>query len=119
VISSFQFKGKDLHPFSEGRRSVAQALGLHAFQGKPPTLFDMHAIIYLCISTPKRLSVAYREPDNFLAEVMEWADNNITPEDYESEAALVREIIENAFKTRAIPKRDDSLLSPDELDPNL
>jgi len=50
---------------------------------------------------------------------MEWADNNITPEDYESEAALVREIIENAFKTRAIPKRDDSLLSPDELDPNL
>lgn len=117
MITTFTFKGIELRPFSEGRRSVAMALGLHCFQGKKPTLMDMHLIIYVCLSDPQKLAKAYREPDQFIVEAMDWVDKNITPADYEAEANVVKEMMTLIDQARVVPKRDDAdIAHPD--DPN-
>lgn len=119
MIQTFSFKGRELLPFSQARKDVAQALGLHCFQGKPPTLMDMHLIIYVCFCDSKRLAKAFREPDPFIEEAMEWVDKNITHDDYAVETALLRDIMEQTEKARVVPKKDETLApDPLDLDPN-
>lgn len=120
MLTTYSFKGRELLPFSQARKDVTQALGLHCFQGKTPTLMDMHLIIYVCFCDAPRLAKAYRDPDPFIEEAMAWVDKNITPEDYEVEANLVKDMMLKIEQSRVVPKKDETtLIDPTELDPNL
>jgi len=118
MLTTFQFKGQTLLPFSQARKDVAQALGLHCFQGKPPTLMDMHLIIFVCLSSNARLVKAYREPDPFIEEAMVWIDANVTPDDYQAESQLVKDLVEKVEKARVVPRADDGIPTAEDIDPN-
>jgi hypothetical protein len=98
---SFEWKGEELQPFSEARRAVASSAGVRMFGDAPPSLLDMHILLYILIAPRKELAKAHRNPDAFIEKVMEWADKNITPADYEEEAAMIKGVLENAFSTQA------------------
>jgi hypothetical protein len=98
--SSFEFKGQELKPFSEGRRSVAFSIGVRVGGDPGPTVADLHALMYICICPKSELAKAHRNPDWFWGKVLDWADANITPEDYEEEGRIVRRMLEAAFATR-------------------
>jgi hypothetical protein len=98
--AEFEFKGKELQPFSEGRRSVAFSIGVRMGGDPGPTITDMHAIIFICLTDKKELSKAHRNPDAFWEKVLDWADANVTPQDYETEGNLVAKILKAAFTTR-------------------
>lgn len=98
---TFEWKGKQLQPFSEARRAVAMSIGVRMGGDPAPSILDIHALIYILLCEKKDLVRAHRDPDAFMAKVLDWADANITPADYEAEASLVRDCIANAFSTRA------------------
>lgn len=117
MISTYSFKGKDLFPFSAGRRDVAMSLGLRCFSGAKPTIMDMHTILFICTCPAGKLSKACLNPDGFFEDVLKWVDDNISVEDYETEASLVAQILTNAFKHQAVPKPSDLPEGMDD-DPN-
>ncbi len=98
--SEFDFKGKELKPFSEGRRSVAFSIGVRMGGDPGPTVTDMHALIFICLCDKTELAKAHRNPDAFWGKVLEWADANVTPADYEAEGRIVKRMLEAAFATR-------------------
>jgi hypothetical protein len=102
--SEFEFKGQELKPFTEGRRSVAYSIGVRMGGDPAPTVTDMHALLYICICNPKELSKAHRNPDAFFGKILEWVDKNITPDDYEEEGRIVKRMLDaaNATKVREI-----------------
>ena len=107
---TFEFKGKDLQPFSEGRRAVAMSIGVRMGGDPAPSLMDVHALLFILLCSDKKvLAKAHRDPDTFWGKIIDWADATITPADYEEEARIVKEVIENAFSTRAVPLDDGNI----------
>lgn len=115
--ATFEFKGRELEPFSEGRRAVAASIGVRFNSGDDsdsgPRKFetcitDIHAIIFICQCDKKTLSRAHRDPDGFWAKVLEWADENITPADYQAEADVASRILQAAFSTQVEGVRDET-----------
>ena len=114
--AEFEFKGKTLHPFSQGRMRTAFSIGVRmGGESGNPTLSDIHAILFICLSEPKFLSKSHRDPDGFWQKLDEWVDENITASDYDEEAKLVKAILEAAFQTKAEPVTDISDLGGDNL----
>lgn len=98
---TFEWKGKPLFPFSQGRLRSAFSIGVRMGLGDAPTISDIHAILFICLSTPEALASSHRKPDAFWQLIDAWVDTNITPADYEAEANLVKEILQAAFATKA------------------
>ncbi len=98
---TFEWKGRELYPFSEGRKAIAMSIGVRMGGGEAPCLTDIHAILFICLSDFKTLAPGHRNPDALMEKVLEWADGEIKPEDYADEADLAKRILENAFSSRA------------------
>jgi len=106
--STFEWKGKALHPFSEGRRSLALSIGVRIFNPKVTEeqrneglLMDCHAILYLCAHSFETISIGHRQPDRIWSNIMEWSEQNVKQKDYQAEIELVGEILKDAFSERA------------------
>jgi hypothetical protein len=98
---TYEWKGTELQPFSEARRSVAMSVGVRLGGDLPPSILDIHILLYILLSDKKELVKAHRNPDAFISSVLDWADKNITPADYEEEAKVVGEVIRNSNITAA------------------
>lgn len=108
--ATFEFKGRELEPFSEGRWATAVSIGVRFSgaddsdddkkKGRATCITDIHAIIFICFCDRKALSKAHRDPDGFWEKVLAWADENVTPADYAEEAQLAARILETAFATQ-------------------
>jgi hypothetical protein len=115
-----EFKGKELKPFSEGRRAAAQRLGVKILSGvQMPenglyegALWDCHTILWLCLSEPVEVILAHKSPDKAMVRIMEWADENITPSDYNEELQIVGKILTETFSTKVIPTTGEELPDP-------
>lgn len=103
-----EFKGQELAPFGEGRRSVAFSIGVRMSAEPKPTVTDMHAIIFICLASKSDLAKAHRNPDGFWEKILVWADANVSPADYENEGFIVRKILEAAYATKVEEIRDPS-----------
>lgn len=108
---SHTFKGKELFPFSEGRRANAQLLGVKLFNGKvqsegdngmyPGFIADCHIILWLCSNDYRAIVKAISQGDESAKiAVAEWADENISLTDYEEMLSVVTAIIQDAFSAR-------------------
>jgi hypothetical protein len=102
----FEWKGKTLYPFSEGRKAITQAVCPCMKGGGEASIVDAHILLFIGLHGYKVLSVGQIRPADLIERVLEWADSNITPADYEAEAVLVKEIIDHAFATKATTVAD-------------
>lgn len=128
----FEFKGQELQPFSEGRRMVASAIGVRmggvpkeddgdgdgTTEAQPdeskkrryaPTQADVFAIIFICLTNDKKiLRSAHRDPDGFWGLVMDWADANVTPANYEEAGTVAAKLLMAAFANQVEPVPEET-----------
>lgn len=102
----FEWKGKTLYPFSEGRKAIAQAICPCMRGGGEASIVDAHILLFIGLHGYKVLAVGQIKPAELIERVLEWADANIKREDYEAEAELVKSIIDHAFSTKATSVAD-------------
>ena len=102
----FEWKGKTLYPFSEGRKAIAQALCPCMRGGGEASIVDAHILLFIGLHGYKVLVVGQINPAALVERIMEWVDANITQADYQAEAELVKSIIDHAFATKAAAVSD-------------
>lgn len=94
------FKGKELEPFSQGRKDVLLSVGVN-FAGGKITIMDMHTIMFTLWTDRKTLATAHRDPEAYAEKVLAWVDEIITEDDYAEEGRIIKEILEASGKTKA------------------
>lgn len=99
----FEWRGRRLHPYSQGRKLLLIAAGLRLGGALPLTINDVIMVLYVVSVGYRELSVAQRDPDLLVQRAAEWADLNIKDEDYKAASDVAGEIIRNAYATKAAP----------------
>ena len=99
------FKGKQLEPFTQGRKDVLLSVGVN-FAGGKITIMDMHIIMFTLVTDRKTLATAHRDPEAYAEKVLAWVDENITEEDYEEEGRVIKAVLEASGKTKATAIED-------------
>lgn len=132
MLTTYQFKGRDLYPFSAGRKDALLALcpGLVPSAPDPskpgdkpePTRagpFEMKAIVFLCASSYTVCQRAFSNPDQLRVKILEWIDTEASTDEAVAEVmAVAVKIMEGAEKHRVVPKPDDTTPDVEDTDPN-
>ena len=124
MLTTYQFKGRDLYPFSAARKDALLALcpGLipsatgEATRAGP---FELKTIVFLCASSYTVCQRAFSNPDQLRVKVLEWIDAEVATEEAVAEVMQVAvKIMEGAEKHRVVPKPDDTTPDVEDTDPN-
>jgi hypothetical protein len=110
---TFEWKGKELYPFSTGRQGLALSIGVRIGapqeDGKPlmPCPTDAHLLLYILTHTYTEIGWGHRFPSKLIANALEWADENIKDQDLAAEGELIGAVMQNSMSTRAAALADD------------
>lgn len=125
MLTTYQFKGRDLYPFSAGRKDALLALcpGLVPSAPGEPTRagpFELKAIVFLCASSYTQCQKAFSNPDQLRVKILEWIDEVAATDEAVKEVMDVAvQIMQGAEKHRVVPKPDDATPDVEDTDPNL
>ncbi len=118
MLTTYQFKGKDLYPFSAGRKDALIAIcpGLTEKRIGP---FELKAVVFLCAHSHTVCQRAFSAPDQLRVKILEWIDAELpADEDTQSVIKIATDILEGAEKHRVIPKPDEGIPDVQDIDPN-
>ena len=100
--ATFQWKGRDLGPFTSGRRR--EWIRLRSIDGVDNSLLDdATKIVWLCLTPTDELIAKRRNPEAMSAEIWRWADENVGDEDNGPLLDLADKIVTQSSLTRAVP----------------
>jgi hypothetical protein len=124
MLTTYQFKGRDLYPFSTARKDALLAIcpGLIPSSAGEPTRagpFELKAIVFLCASSYTVCQRAFSNPDQLRVKILEWIDTEASTEDAVQEVMDVAvKIMQGAEKHRVVPKPDGTTPDVEDTDPN-
>lgn len=118
MLTTYQFKGKDLYPFSAARKDALLTL-CPGIAEKRIGLFEMKALVFLCSKSYTVCQQAFSAPDALRVKILEWIDAELADETDAEEAVKVGvEILKGAEKHRVVPAPSDTPSVDADLDPN-
>lgn len=118
MLTTYQFKGKDLYPFSAARKDALLVL-CPGIAEKRIGLFEMKALVFLCSKSYTVCQQAFSSPDALRVKILEWIDAELADDAYAEEAVKVGvEILKGSEKHRVAPAPSESAPLEEDLDPN-